>query len=50
MISVPPPMNSDLRNFFRFRSTGRNAANPIGTKTPAARNSLVGVGRSREVE
>ena len=34
--SVPPPMNRDLRNFFRFRIEGKNAAKLIGTKAPRA--------------
>jgi len=48
--SVPPPMNMDLRNFFRFRTTGSSAAKPMGTKAPAANNSFTAARCRREVE
>jgi len=38
--SVPLPINSDLRNFCRFRNTGMRAENPIGSRAPSATNSL----------
>ena len=48
--SVPPPINSDLRNLLRFRSTGMSAEKPIGTKAPSAINSLAGPRGRRDVE
>jgi hypothetical protein len=48
--SAPPPINRDLRNFFRFQITGMIAENPIGTKAPSATNSPVGLRCRRDVE
>src|ERR1700751_5549648 len=48
--NVPPPMNRDLRNFFRCRIRGKSAANPIGPKVPSATSRFVGVRCRRDVE
>lgn len=46
----PQPTTMDLRNFFRFRITGKSAARPMGRMIPAARGPVHGLRLRRDVE
>ena len=47
---VPPPMESNLKIFLRFRRTGHMTARPNGSIAPAAAKSFAGACCSRETE